>query len=180
MVLFGTLFYGCESKNKTNAFLISILEQDVNSRPPGLGYSMQSAWPVLQEAYPSKSVYEITADGIDNYNWMDQTITLTSEATDSFIEYFNDCDENDLEACLTNRAFVVVYENTPIYGGIFFTKAPIAPAYHFPVIYLDLVNGVLELKIRPGNSILENYSEKEWEIIRDNRVKAFFVERGNP
>lgn len=169
---------------KDSEFQLAVLDQRIKIFPKGLGQDWQTAWPVLQTAYPSNVAYIISEHDIDNYDWSKQIITLTSQASTTILERFYvsaiDCENNDnKKACLLSRAFVVVYQGSPLYGGIFLADQPMAARFQYPIIYLIFTTDEhVAFIIRPYTSITKTYGEDDWFRIKDERIKAFFAGSG--
>ncbi len=153
-------------------FQIAMLRGDEISRAPGLGSTIESSWPVLQKAFPSGSVHSITPDDIEMYEWADQTITLTAQASTTVAKVLQK------ETPQTLWGFVVVVDGKPLYGGVF-TYPMTARSIGYPVIYEDEADGRVTFTIRPYHSVLGiPQDDPAWQGIRDSRVKSIFSELG--
>lgn len=160
----------------THSFRIAMLDQNVAFQPPGLGATIESSWPILQSAYPSKVVYTVTEEDIDTYNWIDQTIELSPQASKRFIEFF-ECNLDDTyPVCTELYSFVSLFDDAPIYGGRFIVAmSPLV--LRFPIIYAKMSSGIVTFSIRPFHPTetieLDNPA---WEVIRNENVKSIFLE----
>ncbi len=112
-------------KMHTSVFEVHVFE-------PGslgtLGYSVESSWPLLQQADLDKSVFVITEDDIASYDWTSQTLKLSSELRKKY--------EADYLNFLANFSpFVVTIDRKPVFGGMILLQfSPLAIKY--PVIYV--------------------------------------------
>jgi hypothetical protein len=170
---------------KDPAFQLAILEEDITASPQGLGIDWQTAWPILQAAYPSQTVYVITEYDVDSYDWSEQVIILNVRKSKALLERFNitfdDCGMklNNRE-CLCDRAFVIAYQGTPLYGGITLWSNPtLAASHRYPVIYPTLSDGGnITLAIYPYKSLSKKYREEDWYLIRNESIEDLFDELG--
>jgi hypothetical protein len=163
----------------TPLFQISILDDDIGAFDKGLGQDWETAWPTLQKAYPSKVEYSFTEDDIESYDWSNQIITLTPQASENFLKNSTAILNKHSLDYIHGYAFVTVYESTPIYGGIFMPNIPIATAYSYPIIYPDIVDGQILFKIRSRHMDFETkHDSPEWKRIKDERVKTLFERLG--
>jgi hypothetical protein len=143
-----------------------------------MGDTQESSWPVIREAYlASEDTYVITEADIENYNWLEQNITLTHSATEELNNSFG-CSYDIIE-CLNWRVFVVVVDNVPLYGGIFVFLGP-AMSIRFPVIYPDYVDNRIIFTIRPGLSSRLDIplDESHWGLIKNERIADIFLDLG--
>lgn len=188
----------CDTQNKgvqmdgEPVFQFAILDQGLTASAPGLGYDWQTAWPILQSAYPSQISYTITEYDIERYDWSTQVITLNARASEAVFQQFHvtidDCSiENSDKECLLKRAFIVTYNGEPLYGGIFIPDYPMPTRYQYPIIYTSLSGkGQLNLIIRPYKSVSKRYmaedyklySAEEWSLIKDKRIEDLFSQLG--
>ena len=169
--------------SKDSEFQLVVLDYQV-TRYGELGHNWQTAWPVLQAAYPSHAACTISADAIDSYDWSEQIITLTTQASVAILDIYEvtseDCRKNRDKVCLIRLAFVVVYQGKPLYGGIFWIKDYMgAEAFLYPIIYsMITADGRVAFIIRPNNLSSETYSADDWLLIKDKRIEALFAELG--
>ncbi len=167
------------SMDTNQSFRIAIMAESVGSQPPGLGYTVTSSWPILQQAYPSQVVYNITENDIAVYDWSHQIVTLTPQASTALIEAVVCPDEQRTDLiflCFASRAFVVSFDEKPLYGGVFLYPES-AMGIDFPVIYVSCVGDAVVLTIRPihvlaGGSI----DNSSWRVIKDDRIEQLFAE----
>lgn len=142
-----------------------------------LGYDLQPAWTVLQEAYASTTAFSITQDDIEAYNWSEQVMTLTPEASDLLCPK----DTRLPEFVLDLQGFVITVDGDPVYGGVF--MHPASPlAIDYPVIYVERIDAdsKVTLTLRPVHSVFHVYSkyEPQWNGIKDPRIRALFDKAG--
>lgn len=169
--------------NKNPMFQLVILDEQIKIFPRGLGQDWQTAWPVLQSAYPSNTAYIINESDIESYNWSEQIITLTAQASAAVLQTYNppsvDCQKgNNKKVCLLSRAFVVVYDGAPLYGGIFWVDYT-ATSFQYPIIYPMLSpEGSLTFTVRPHTSLTGMFGSDDWILIKDERIMSLFAELG--
>ena len=174
-LLITILLGSCQPK-PTHTFEIAVMGELLTMWPE-MGYDLETSWPDLKKAYPSKVVYTITAQDIVTYDWEDQTILLSAEATDAIEEKLGDCEPGYFDFCLNFHGFVVVYDGTPLYGGLFQHNAPIQSPFSFPIIYVMPEREPGEFAIRPTNTgWMGDFTAEEWQPIRDERIKSLFEE----
>ena len=170
--------------SKDSEFQLAVLDERIKIFPKGLGQDWQTAWPVLQAAYPSNVAYTISARDIDSYDWSEQIITLNTQASVAILDKFyvtdTHCENNqNKKTCLLSRAFVVVYQGAPLYGGIFLADQPMAARFQYPIIYPMLTaNEHIAFIIRPYTSITKTYGADDWLLIKDERIEALFAGLG--
>ncbi|HNB51027.1 MAG TPA: hypothetical protein PK530_03745 [Anaerolineales bacterium] len=172
--------------NSEHSFEIAFLGSDLdpNNFSKRLGHTLESSWVVLKEAYPSKVKYSLTVDDIETYNWSEQVITLTPEATNNLIEHF-DCHAYVSFDCLYHHAFVVIFDGVPKYGGLFFPNPYTQESIDYPLIYPRLVGNEMELQVLPylGFAFIqppEGYTipDEDWRTIKDEDIRVYFKELG--
>ena len=169
--------------SKDSEFQLVVLDYEV-TRYGGLGQDWQTAWPVLQAAYPSHVEYTISAGAIDSYDWSEQIIYLTDQASVAMLDKYEvtseDCHKNRGKVCVIPQAFLVVYQGEPLYGGIFWIKDDmVAYAIMYPIIAsMTTDDGHVAFIIRPYKSISKTYSADDWLLIKDKRIEALFAELG--
>lgn len=116
-----------------------------------LGYAFDTSQAILQDIALDAPLDIITEDDIETYDWAEQLITLTPEATVRLMESLNLTDEGSgygANMALDNQIFVVELAGERLYGGIF-TFGFSAKGLDFPVIYHQFEKGQLHLAIRP-------------------------------
>ncbi len=93
-----------------------------------LGYSVESSWPLLQQADLSKSTFVITEDDIVSYDWTHQHLKLSSQLRKKYeAEY--------LTFLADFSPFVVTIDQQPVLGGMILKQfSPLAVDY--PVMYV--------------------------------------------
>jgi hypothetical protein len=182
--LTAVILMSCNSINEpsmgnNHSFQLVILEKDVSHDCwQRMGYTQESSWPVFQQAYlSSENAYVITEVGIESYDWSKQNITLTPSTTEELINSFG-C-SYDIVGCLNSRVFVVVVDNTPLYGGIFIFPGP-AMAIRFPVIYPNYIEKKIVFTVRPAFSWYSDppTDESLWGPIKDERIADIFSDLG--
>ncbi len=180
-ILVGAYF---RSNTDPNSFRIVILDRDIDTTRAWLGSEIETAWPILLNAYPSKEIHEINVSDIERYNWKNQTILLTSEASRTFVERFPTCAKTGTYSpgeCLTNYHFLTMVKEKPIYGGIILNGTPIATAYNFPILYIQWKNGKIQLILRPYNTLTlteNDFSKEDWRVIKDEGIWQLFFLQG--
>jgi hypothetical protein len=123
---------------------------------PDLGYTRDTAWPVLKNLdWEQSSIWTITEQDIELYDWNQQTITLTVEATTDLRQAF---DDDALSRWMIGQAFVVTCDGDWVYGGVFYLPEG-AAGIDFPAIYLQ-------------------YSEREQAVLvlRSSHARCLFVD----
>lgn len=154
------------------AFHFYILHDTWNSLK--LKYELQPAWATLQQVYTTTTAFDIGVEAIEAYDWSEQKITLTSEASSGLIAALAKSDAARLhpETMLDMRAFVVTLGDEPIYGGIFLMPMS-AMGIKFPVVYTNYQDNRLSFTMRPTHSILKDYSKVEptWYGIKDPHIE---------
>ena len=104
-------------------------------------------WEVLRSLQDDKPpVAILTAAEIETYNWTQQTITLTTAATQQLLEellqqedetFRQSCEAGYLAMCLMTKAFVITFEDEQLYAGGF-QLAGGAARVEGRVIYVDI------------------------------------------
>jgi len=92
------------------------------------GYDkFENFWPILKNVdLSSESYFVITENDIEGYNWPDQSITLTLEASTKLLKLIFGKDGflpkkhawSDVELAFQFAIFVVVFEGKKLYGGV--------------------------------------------------------------
>ncbi len=167
------------SMNNKTVFELHILEGDWLSLK--LGHELQQAWATLQQTYASATAFTLTEDDIEHYNWSEQVITLTPASSTALVSKFAETEEELQypEATLDQRAFVVVVNGNPVYGGVFLHPMS-SMAIKYPVIYVTTGEGKIVFKLRPIHSVLGKYSGLEplWNGIKDPKIEDVFTKAG--
>lgn len=158
------------------SYELVFLQSEEFGRPPGLGYTLESSWPLLLKAYPDHIIFSITQEDITNYDWDEQTLHLTADKSVLFRKRFIDI---SWDKPVTPIGFVVLLDNAPEYGGIY-TYPSVSTAFRYPVIYYLLEDGdTISLAIRPFQLAVEiSKSNPAWDSILNIRVKDFFERLG--
>lgn len=119
----------------------------------------------------------IEENDIYEYAWTDQVVYLTQDASTTLITTYS-CTETDYyPLCMNKIPFAVTVNGDVVYEGIFAligTQLTISD----PVIYLQISGKQVLLNIRPYHSLFGQFSEEDWSIIKDERIKSIFVENG--
>ena len=158
-----------------STFEIHILADSFDSLK--LGYKWDAAWRVLKQVYPQYTLATITDQDIEEYNWSEQTIKLTTNATQSLLSKFkvSSASEIDMVFGVSHRAFVVTLDGSPQYGGLFLVRGS-QMAISYPVIYMDYQdNGNLVLTIRPFHTVITGDlapSDQAWAIVRQESIRS--------
>lgn len=181
LVLSSTLACGPaqdSAVNSNHTFQLAVLNDMVAYEPPGLGYTIDSSWPILLDAYPSQVICNLTQDDIQSYDWTAQSITLTPQSSAAFLSALDCTGSEHSMVCVVLNSFIVLYDSEPLYGGEFLLRGSQA-AIRYPVVYASLADDLVTLTIRPMHAfyeIEENYPG--WQTIRDDRVQALFSRLG--
>ncbi len=145
------------------------------------GYTRESVWPTLKEMNWEEHVWVITEDDIEAYDWSQQTITMTHEAT---TQLKNSIDDEMLARWVAlKQLFVVTYDNEWLYGGVFSEQGS-AAGIQFPVIWLDYYEKEqFVLHVRPDNGWwplppTQDRQGEVWDAIQNPEVRALFADRG--
>jgi hypothetical protein len=156
-------------------FKLYVLQQ--NQYDLLLGSELEKAWPKLKGVELDKSpVLIITAEDIETYNWSQQKITLTPEATNRLDKVLWG------KIAMSKNVFAVTFKGNWLYGGIV-TEASSAAWVSYPVIYPDVSGPQTILYLRPLTApvLIKNYEEFDpsvKEIIEIQPVHDFFSELG--
>jgi hypothetical protein len=106
---------------------------------------------------------------IESYNWNNQLITLTKEASDSISGILS---ENRFS--LIERNFVVALDQTKYYAGSII-EASSARAIDYPVIYIVESDDRVTLEIRPSHSVMSpDYQISENDSINKQDLREYF------
>lgn len=177
------ILVSCTSLERTpmqtqHSFILSILDKSVLGQSPGLGNTLETSWPILQNAYPQEVVYSIKIEDIETYDWTQQVITLSATASKSLSDSFECGGARPYPLCLLQYSFVVVLNGQPLYGGRFIIPES-ASVVHYPIIYASADNDRATFTIRPGHpagAITD--SDPEWKDLRDERIESIFDSLG--
>jgi len=160
-------------------FVLRILAENYESLH--LGYTWDSAWPVLSKTNAYTTSAEITLTDVAHYDWTKQTLVLTPKASRALNARFKIRKDTDLAAQfgIGHRAFVVRLDGVPVYGGVFLEpQSPMAIKY--PVINLNTTkDGCWRLTLRPMNTVGDaviklKADDPIWERIRREEIRAAF------
>lgn len=152
------------------SFNLYILHQ----RLPISCYKLEKCWPLLKQADVKDSDFVISQNDIETYNWSNQTITLTLEATNRLKGTFS----GDLSNLGFERiAFVTTLDDEWLYGGIFLDLSQ--QPYSFPLIFTDSSGTQAILYLRPSAprhpiQDYQQYSASQRELIEIGKVHDFF------
>ncbi|MFZ5881279.1 MAG: hypothetical protein ACOY0R_18085 [Chloroflexota bacterium] len=158
------------------SYELAFLQSEDFAKPPGLGYTLESSWPLLLKAHPDHIVLSITQEDITNYDWDEQTIHLTADKSALFRKKFIDI---SWDKPVMPVGFIILLDNVPEYGGIY--TAPTVPAaFRYPVIYCSFEDDdTISLVIRPFQLAVEiSKGNPAWDSILNIRVKDFFERLG--
>ena len=181
LLIMTTSLSSCNGDNEVSPndskFSIAILDKTIFTNPPGLGYSIDTSWPILKSAYQTKVKFQLEISDIESYDWSKQEITLNESGNEKIIGNIHSCVLQKVDLCLASTPFVVVFNQKPVYGGLVQQKIPIATAYNFPIIFTDLVNDKVVFSIRPNNSLQEQYNDEDWNPIKDPEILNYFEQQ---
>jgi hypothetical protein len=158
------------------SYELTFLQSEDFAKQPGLGYTLESSWPLLLKAYPDHIIFSITQEDITNYDWDEQTLHLTADKSVLFRKRFIDI---SWDKPVTPVGFIVLLDNAPDYGGIY-TYPTVSTAFRYPVIYYLLEDDdTISLVIRPFQRLTEiSKSSPSWDSILNIRIKDFFERLG--
>ena len=168
-------------QGKDKDFEIAIMDDSVE-----LEASYDSAFQVLQGNYPEKVIYRLTTRDIKSYDWERQEITLTTEASRALIDLYG-CSGDFTTTCLVGKNFLVLYNQQPVYGGLFFFTGP-ARYIDYPLILVSnstrpedrFVSGQDPSKMESAIvfHIVSNswkiYSGADLGVVNDERIRMHF------
>lgn len=99
------------------------------------GYTRESAFPIMKKINIEKdTLWSITEEDIEQYDWTNQEITLTLDATNKIWQSLG---EDTLFGWVAmKQIFIVTFDNEWRFGGVIEMQGS-ADAIRFPVIYLD-------------------------------------------
>lgn len=160
-----------------NAFVIHILKE--NRHSIYFGNSFEESWAVLKKVNLAQQRSTISSSDIAMYDWSQQVITLTLEASNRLRE---DWANKPNDIALLQHAFVVTFNDERLYGGLF-TEEGSASRLSYPVIYPDFSKTQIVLYLRPDNAhgLLTPYRELDSNIrqrIEIDSVRTYFQELG--
>jgi hypothetical protein len=153
-------------------FKIYVLK-DIFSDPTMRGKlngSYEEVEPVIKDLSLDQPIFVITAADIEIYDWGQQTITLTKNATQRI--------GNPLQ--IEEKAFIIMLGKDKLYGGVVVGPGS-ARRLDFPVIYPYSPNkDQIELEIRPKHDFREynEFDPKLKAIIEIDAVYTFFRNLG--
>ena len=136
-----------------------------------LGYQARRCWDLLKNIDLNSSSLVITTDDIESYNWANQTLLLTTKASDRFriIQGTRNFD---------HKAFVVTINGERVYGGIFLNRYS-AMAIKYPVIYVQSnFDEKIRLFIRPYQRIDTHLDRSQFRAIARQDVYNVFSSKG--
>jgi hypothetical protein len=143
-----------------------------------LGHEREQAWTKLKKLDLGDSALVITEDDIEQYDWREQSITLTSTASDRLNEVFTET--GVLSVDLSERAFIATFDGEWLYGGIFL-DAGSAMVIEYPVIYAWPSEGSVVLFLRPNHQLSSWHGDIDpayRSIIEIPELRDFFLEQG--
>jgi hypothetical protein len=99
------------------------------------GYTRESAFPIMKKININKdTLWSITEENIEQYDWTNQEITLTLDATNKILQSLG---EDTLFGWVAmKQIFIVTFDNEWRFGRVIEMQGS-AAAIRFPVIYLD-------------------------------------------
>lgn len=162
----GTTSYTSKEEDKEEGFALHII--DCRWGVAGSPYNPFEAFLLVDDCYPDKTIFTITGEHIDRYNWTNHQMKLTLAATQL------------LDAELgkgwlgRNYAFLLSVDNQMIYCGFFYDPRG-AAAIAFPVIYLEMEKENVILNMKPSHF---RHQSLEWDDLSDQRLHKFLRESG--
>lgn len=166
------------SVESEGSFHLHILQGDLSSLE--LGSDLRVAWDIIQRVYLTTIAFSLTENDVESYDWSEQVIVFTPEASSRLISTLAGSDSEKLSPTqvLGYRAFLVTLNDKPIYGGVFMFP-PSAMGIKYPVIYAQFADEKLSFKIRPIHSFVGYASvEPDWNGIRDEGIHDLFNQIG--
>jgi hypothetical protein len=160
-------------KTSKPSFQLYILKEDWYQLD--LGYERERAWIILKEADLGDSSFVITEDDIESYDWSEQSIMLTLEATTKLKESTSNPSGFDM----MEKGFVVTLNNEWLYGGVVLESGS-AMAIEYPVIYPATYGENTVFRLRPIHPIPVKYRDlgaSLKNVIEIQEVHDFFVEQ---
>lgn len=171
----------------TSKFQLLILKQNAFSLR--LGYDSGETLSKLVAVNLKENLFSVGLNEIESYDWTCQSITLTPQATEDLGQALSLNPELDkgitdlnamkkslgwgsqLESKLYARAFVVVIDSQPTYGGIFL-DAMSQMAIRFPVIRVGMVDGNAVFNLLPVHIPFLTYDAFPSDNASDERAIA--------
>jgi hypothetical protein len=139
LILFiSLLLVSCSEQVKTNTsphFKINVTKYFWMVRSQVYGYTRESAFPIMKKININKdTLWSITEENIEQYDWTNQEITLTLDATNKILQSLG---EDTLFGWVAmKQIFIVTFDNEWRFGRVIEMQGS-AAAIRFPVIYLD-------------------------------------------
>jgi len=169
----GSISSSSEGKTGKPSFQLHILKEDWYQLD--LGYERERAWIILKEADLDSSSFVITEDDIESYDWSEQSIMLTLEATTKLRESTSSHSGFDM----MEKGFVVTLNNEWLYGGVVLESgSPMAIEY--PVLYPATYGERTVFRLRPVHPIPVKYRDLDASlknVVEIQEVHDFFVEQ---
>lgn len=176
-ILFLGLLTSCSGSQKAGScFQLYILGSDLDELE--LGNDPDQAWGVLAQVDLGASTWVIDQDDIETYNWSEQSITLTQNASSRLVQHLSEW--SYLPIALSHRGFVATIDGDKLYGGVFL-EAGSPMAIPWPVIYPDVSGETVVLRLRPAHPLSARYQDLDpsaRSVIEIERVRDFFRRRG--
>ena len=129
------------------------------------GYTVKEFEDRLKKCTAGKKPLVVGSADIVSYDWTDQKVTLTADATTRLLASLP---KDWVRSHGGNMAFVVTLKGAWLYAGVFYNEMG-AAAIAFPVIHIDQANGQLTFRIKPG---LNNLGS--WAPIKQDKIKECF------
>jgi hypothetical protein len=144
-------------------------------------YDFEEAWAVLSGADLSEPRVRLDADDVQSYDWPDQILTLTPEASIRLQDAFPQSGLG-LEADASQTCFVVVLDGRRLYGGIFLERGSTL-ALAFPIIYVGGSGDRITLALRPSSLHESSYPFASFpadsrKVIEQEAIHDFFQDQG--
>ena len=142
------------------------------------GLNRKQAWRILKEKYQENTALVITEEDIEVYNWSEQSILLTPEASDRLLEAFSDSKKWwEVEG----KGFVVTQNDDWLYGGAFIPSGA-AVMHLYPVIYISEQGDQIVFYVRPFHTLgwgdYQDLDPSLRHVIEVKEVHDFFLEQG--
>jgi hypothetical protein len=112
-----------------------------------LGYEYDQAWPIMRDRWRDSALTLKIAD-MEQFNWADQTLTLTPAASVQLLKPEFGYRDNFVDNLLYQRVFVATLNGQPLYGGVFVPSIS-AMGLQMPVIYSESFGNRVHWRINP-------------------------------
>lgn len=126
-------------------FVIHVLHERWDDYTPRM-YTVDESWPFLSTVDLSHDLWDVRSSEIETYDWSNQVIALTKEASTRLIAT---AEATNSDSSFGARFFVVTLGDRRLYGGRFILPESSA-GISFPVMYLKS-SDVVSFLVRPSH-----------------------------